>query len=65
MTRVVSMQIDYEKMSEASSASPKKALRPPRGLCEAHLLQAYKPCVIGAIPTKNYLVGIAPMTLGL
>ncbi len=28
-------------------------LRPPRGVCEAHLLQAYKPCVIGAIPTKT------------
>ncbi len=27
-------------------------LRPPRGVCEAHLLQVYKPFVIGAIPTK-------------
>ncbi len=23
------------------------------GVCEAHLLQAYTPCVIGAIPTKT------------
>ena len=25
------------------------SLRPPRGVCEAHLHQAYIPCVIGAI----------------
>ncbi len=29
-------------------------LRPPRGVCEAHLHQAYKPCVIGAIPSQTY-----------
>ncbi len=35
------------------------------GVCEAHLLQVYKPCVIGAIPTKTYCDWIAPMTEGL
>ncbi len=29
-------------------------LRPPRGVCEAHLHQAYKPCVIGAIKSQTY-----------
>ncbi len=29
-------------------------LRPPWVVCEAHLHQAYKPCVIGAIPTNIY-----------
>ncbi len=29
------------------------SLRPPRGVCEAHLHQAYKPCVIGAIPSMG------------
>ncbi len=29
-------------------------LRLPRGLCEAHLLQDYRPCVIGAIPSHTY-----------
>ncbi len=30
-----------------------KFLRPPRGVCEAHLHQAYKPCVIGAIQSQT------------
>ena len=29
------------------------SLRPPREVCEAHLLQAYKPFVIGAISTSK------------
>ena len=29
-------------------------LKATTGVCEAHLLQAYKPCVIVAIPTKPY-----------
>ncbi len=28
--------------------------RPPQGVCEAHLHQAQKPCVIGAIPSQTY-----------
>ncbi len=28
-------------------------LRPPRGVCDAHLLRAYKPCVIEALTTKT------------
>ncbi len=31
-----------------------RQLRPPQGVCEAHLHQAYKPCVIGAIPSQTY-----------
>ncbi len=30
-----------------------RTLRPPRGVCEAHLHQAYKPCVIGAIQSQT------------
>ena len=33
----------------------KKALRPPRGLCEAHFRHAYKPCVIGALQSPLYI----------
>ncbi len=29
-------------------------LRPPRGVCEAHLHPSYKPCVTGAIPSQTY-----------
>ena len=29
-------------------------LRPPRGVCEPHLHQAYKPCFIIAIPSQTY-----------
>ena len=29
-------------------------LRPPQGVCEAHLHQAYKPSVIGAILSQTY-----------
>ena len=36
--------------------SPVVPLRPPRGVCEANLLQAYKPCAIGEIPTKGLLL---------
>ncbi len=32
----------------------KFVLRPQRGVCEAHLHQSYKPCVIGAIPSQTY-----------
>ena len=31
-----------------------EVLRPPRGVCEAHLHQAYKTCVIGAILSQTY-----------
>ena len=40
-------------------------LKATTGVGEAHLLQAYKPCVIGAIPTKTYCDWIASMTQGL
>ncbi len=32
----------------------KVGLRPPRGICEAHLNKAYRPCAIGAIPSQTY-----------
>ncbi len=35
-----------------------KESRPPRGVYESHLLQAYKPCIIGA----KVWDGIVPMT---
>ena len=43
----------------------KVELRLPRGVSEAHLHQANKPRVIGAIPSQTYGNGIAPMTQGL
>ena len=36
-----------------------------RGVCEAQLLQADKPCFIGAIPTKTYWRPPAHIPLGL
>ena len=41
-------------LSEYHWEPPLVALRQPHRVCEAHLHQACKPCVIGVIPSQTY-----------
>ncbi len=47
--RDVKMSVNTEKVINANIT-----LRSPRGVCEAHLHQGYKLCVIGAIASQTY-----------
>ena len=42
-----------------------KLLKVTTGVSEAHLHQAYKPCVIGAIPSQTYAYVVSLRTLAL